>query len=90
MVEYRGATGFTGVSTQPFDATQINPYGNLAPYGDIESETTHFLTEERDWRRNLGAFDGARYFQIRLSFLNNVDTGLSATLSGLGIAFVGS
>ncbi len=39
------------------------------------------------WTNDVSGIDGARYFQIRISFVNNISTGRHPELSSVGIAF---
>ncbi|MCI0635761.1 MAG: Ig-like domain-containing protein [Actinobacteria bacterium] len=84
QLHFRGATGFSGdASTNPFDGTKIDPYGDLA----TADGTVTFLNGIRTWASSIHAIDGARFVQVRITFLNNIQTGLNAELSALGLAF---
>lgn len=39
------------------------------------------------WRSSINQLSGIRYVQHRITFLNNTDSGLSPTLSSIGVAF---
>jgi len=39
------------------------------------------------WSGDIDAVDGARYLQLRISFLSNIETGLSPELDALGLPF---
>jgi hypothetical protein len=80
LLEYRGAVGFSAFPA-PFDATKIDAYGELA------GSTADFLGGIATWTNDIGAMDGARYLQVRLTFVSNVATGESPELSALGISF---
>lgn len=82
-LHYRGATGFTTVGGQQFRASLLNVYGDLPP-GRV-----NFLNGDPSWTSNLDDLDGARYVQVRITFTNNIETGLSPTLDTLALAFAG-
>ncbi len=97
VVDFRGATGFSAdilAVSAPFDATQLNPYGELFRIdanGDFQTfGTVSFLGGVATWRNGIDALDGARYLQLRITFLNNIETGLNPELSAIGIAYSGS
>ena len=46
-----------------------------------------FLGNNPAWSTDITSLDGARYLQVRLTFINSVQSGLSLTLSALGFAF---
>jgi hypothetical protein len=82
LLEYRGADAFTAdAGDGPFNAELLNPYGDFAvgeviPHGDGQ------------WDDDLEAMNGARFLQIRFTFISDTDTGFSPSLDSLGIAFV--
>jgi hypothetical protein len=84
LLEFRGAQGFAGgAETQAFDGLLLDPYG------DVSQGMVDFLGGDRTWRAELGHLDGARYVQIRISFVNDVAAGLSPELSAVGFAYSG-
>jgi len=44
-------------------------------------------TNDRSWKTNITAINGARYFQARVTFIANPNTSLIPELSALGFAF---
>jgi hypothetical protein len=83
-LEYRGAVGFSpDALTAPFDASRIDPYG------DIRTGTVSFLNGLGTWTDDIHAVDGARYLQVRLTFVNDIASGARPELSSLGISFIG-
>ncbi len=84
VIEYRGATGFSGqaAATIPFDGTKLDAYGDIA----TTTATVNFFNSNT-WKSAPSQLDGAQYIQARITFLNDIDTGLSPELSGLGLAF---
>ena len=82
IFDYRGATGFTrDVGVGPFDAEQLDAYG------DISIGEVNFLNDVAIWTRDIDDIDGAQYFQVRISFINNISTGLHAEMAGIGFPF---
>ena len=80
-LEYRGAGGFTGADDTPFDA------GTLDAYGDLTSGSVNFWRGVDTWTADLDELDGAPYLQVRLTFVNNIETGQHPELSSLALAF---
>ena len=57
-------------------------------YGDIEGEDVVFFhDEDPNWFEAISGVDGARYFQMRFSFVSNITTRQRPVLDALGIAF---
>lgn len=82
-VEVRGAIGFTGPSpTDPFDASELDAYG------EVPGTQVLFLNGVSDWTSDWSAIDGARFFQVRVTFVGDIDTGATAELQALGIPFL--
>ncbi len=82
VIDYRGADGFSGAGTAPFDASQLDPYG------DVTSGSVLFHNAVETWSDDIMDVNGARYLQMRFTFLSNVATGQTAELSSLGVAFL--
>jgi hypothetical protein len=80
-VEFRGADRFDGAEERPFDAAR------LTPYGDPLEGTTIFHRDDPRWKHDVSELDGARYLQMRFSFVNNIDAGLVAELSAVGVVY---
>jgi hypothetical protein len=84
VLDFRGAIGFSPdaiTAGSPFDSTRIDPYGEL------RTGTTTYLNGQRTWSPSIHQVDGAKYVQVRITFVNNIDTALNAELSALGIPF---
>ncbi len=82
IIEYRGAEGFTGSAlTEAFDA------GELDPYGDVGDGAVQFLGEDPTWKEDIRVLDGAQFVQLRFTFLNDLQSGLTPELSAVGIAY---
>lgn len=80
----------TSVSFRYRGATQIvNPDGlvdalTLDAYGDGANPT---FFNGANWKPTIAQINGARFFQVRIDFVANSDTGLAPELSALGFAF---
>jgi len=84
LVDYRGAATFSSdANDAPFDSSMLDPYGELL------QGTVTFFNGVPTWTNDISQIDGARYVQMRLSFVNNISTLLTAELSAIGLAFVG-
>ena len=81
QVDYRGADRFDDAETRPFNSAA------LTPYGDPRQGTTVFHAGDGRWKHDVREVSGARYVQLRFSFFNNIDAGLVAELSAVGVAF---
>jgi len=81
LVDFRGAVRFDGSDQRPFDARA------LTAYGDPRVGSTVFLNGDSSWKRDLRELDGARFVQLRFSFVNNIDGGIVAELSAVGVGY---
>jgi hypothetical protein len=81
-VEFRGANGFFGPgASDAFDARRLDPLGDVGEF-DVD-----FLGGNNTWSANLGALDGARYLQMRVTFVNDTAALVGPELSAVGIAY---
>jgi len=88
---YRGATSiFGGSPGQTFyvgaDAAGLDAYGD--PIDDPAAGAPVYAGPDADWGATLADVDGARLFQVRLTFIGNAATNEVASLDGLGFAWV--
>lgn len=81
LVDFRGATFFNNTQGAEFDGRRLNAYG------DPDQGTVQYHLGRADWSSDIDAVDGARFVQLRMSFLNDVNNGLSPFLSALGMAW---
>ncbi len=98
LLAYRGATqAVNGPDGNPTaDAGVLDVYGDLADNnqsglaGDPSQKNTTvtFLNGDNTWKASIDEVDGARFLQIRLTFVNNTESGLSPELSALGFAYI--
>lgn len=88
VLDFRGVTGFGGTGTLPFDASQIDPYGNevlvQGMAGPMPPQNP--LVEETPWSGNIASIV-RRYIQVRLTFSNNIATEVSPEITALGLAY---
>ena len=81
-LEFRGAVGFVGQAvTDAFDASVLDPLGDVQPF------EVQFLGDDGTWTSDITERNGARYLQVRITFVNNIEAGIFPELSSLGIAF---
>ena len=80
-VEFRGADEFLEAAEAPFDARALDPYG------DPQEGAIVFHDGDRTWKSDPAQLNGARFVQMRFTFFNNLDGGLNAELSGVGLAY---
>jgi hypothetical protein len=93
LVEFRGATGFSSeAGAAAYDATRLDAYGEtffVDPAGDRQPlGTVSFWNGDPTWAADVDELDGARFLQLRLSLVNDIDTGRSPELAGIGLAFL--
>ncbi|HEX6885450.1 MAG TPA: Ig-like domain-containing protein [Planctomycetota bacterium] len=83
QLDFRSATGFTGMnpSTSPFDASRLDPYGDAIDSGDFSPQNP------TDWSNQIVIGNGQRYLQVRVSFVNNIATGVGPELSALALPY---
>jgi len=98
---FRGADSFTplpGASTNPalINASALDAYGDRPHASGVYSSTTTYgAPSEKNsgiigitsWQNGIAGISGKRYFQTRITFVNNVATNQKAELSALGFAF---
>ena len=48
---------------------------------------TGFLNSDDNWKTDVADIDGARYIQVRMSFVSNPSTGLTPEVPALGLAW---
>jgi len=79
VLEYRSASAFP-TGTDPFNAATFNAYGNY-------SGNPSFVSGP-NWSTNVAVGNGARYLQVRITFVSNIVTRTSAELSTLALPFL--
>ncbi|MAB79890.1 MAG: hypothetical protein CMJ89_11105 [Planctomycetes bacterium] len=94
ILEYRGAVGFLDVEDSVFDSSQLDSYGN--PF-EIQTEadgcngcvrpkgTVFYLDDVRTWTEDIDLLDTANFLQLRITFINNIESGESPEIDAIGI-----
>jgi len=94
--DYRGASFVTPIGSNiATDANFIDPYGDATlcanPIGVPCSTMVcsangvpGFFQGVKTWRPSIAEINGARLFQIRVTFLSNTETNLSPSMSAVG------
>jgi hypothetical protein len=97
VLAFRGASALTNtLPTTWKDAARYDAYGN--PYSFLQLAAlnlpaTSFTplyfpsTSDASWRADLSTLDGARFVQVRLSFLANAATGETTAVDSLALAY---
>ena len=95
LLAFRGASdvGSTGTPPAQEDARNYDAYGdenglNGSPQGCGCLITPAFLGGDATWKSDSSSIDGARYFQLRATFVSNTETLATPELSGLGVAYL--
>jgi len=91
QLHFRGATavtGGTGGVNVLSDADLCDPYGDARPPATVGGTVT-FLggTTPGPWRTTIDQVSGARFFQVRITFIANLETALAPEVSALGFAY---
>ncbi len=81
QLAYRGATTVSGNAA--VTATSLDFYGEPQTGGG----TVTYLNNDTTWKSSLSQLQGARFFQVRITFVSNAETLLAPELSALGFAF---
>ena len=78
---FRGATA--AIPLVRSDASILDAYGDSSVVGAVT-----YLKGDASWKGDIAALDGARFLQVRVSFVSNAATGRVPRMTGLGIAFL--
>ena len=82
QLAYRSASAFNNQAIEPSrDARRIDPYGRP------DRGFVNFVGDG-SFSPDLDDADGGRYLQIRISLINDVDSGRSPVLKSLGVAYL--
>ena len=93
QVSFRGATNLGGASADVTDnASTLDLYGDhydaLAdPIFGSENANVGigFLDNDSRWFDDVASIDTSQFYQVRLTFISNTESGLSPELSALGV-----
>ncbi len=85
LTEFRGAELLTngGQLSAAQNAANLDAYGDITP----GMAQIMFLNGDNAWKSSISQVDGAAMIQTRLTFVNNIETGQSASLDAIGIPF---
>ncbi len=79
-VDYRGAERIRRIG--PFKAERLDAYGDF-----LRADAVDFFGGDAGWTADVGSLDGARFLQLRLTFVNDLERSTTATLRTLGLPF---
>ncbi|MFT7670180.1 MAG: hypothetical protein ACI8X5_002887 [Planctomycetota bacterium] len=89
QLSYRGADNIAGGT--PGQALDIQTdAASLDPYGDPTGTalgTPNFFSGDSSWTNDITTLNGARFLQVRISFISNHVTNEIPDLGGLGISW---
>src|SRR5207253_10223114 len=84
ILAYRGATQVSNGALTT-DSNSLDPYGELkTPPGGSQPS---FFNNDSTWKTSLTQLNGARLFQMRITFVSNTESAVSPELSALGFAY---
>lgn len=83
VLAYRGAINISGQG--PTDI--LHSAAGLDFYGNSVVTSAPTLFGSGQWVDDIAAINDARYFQVRLSFVNNAATGQTASLDSMAFAY---
>jgi hypothetical protein len=82
---FRGATALTGSTTAAVNANNYDPYGDSLPPANAFGAT--FLNGDKTWKSDISELSGAKFIQVRVTFVANADTGAVPALDAIGFAY---
>lgn len=90
LIEYRGATSVTSSAGAQIDARNYDAYGNAADNttGCNCTITPSFLGGDSSWKFDPLQLTGARWIQVRVTFVSNARSGETPDLETLGLSFI--
>ncbi len=96
VLAYRGASLISPAPAAANLCTYINA-DNLDFYGDSKitalggkaaaAFTVTYPNNDKSWKASPASINGSRFFQVRMSFISNVNTGLSPVITALGFPY---
>lgn len=96
---YRGASVLTAVAGAPWlDAEPYDPYGDgytghqlnllFAPGSKVPFDVLEFPVDgDKSWHDSIDDLDGARWIQVRLTFVGNAVSNVTPQVAGVAIAW---
>lgn len=87
LLDFRAASGFqgTGAASAPFNGASLDVFGDSLTSTGPSSFTPQGLS---DWSSSASVANAKRYIQVRLTLVNNIDTGTNPELSVLALPFL--
>jgi hypothetical protein len=82
VLAFRGATGTIPLVRE--DASSLDAYGDSDVPGAVA-----FLGGDSSWKSSTAELTGARFVQVRATFVSNAATGLAPMLTAMGLASFG-
>lgn len=87
VLDYRGASTLTNTVLLT-DSIGLDAYGNRVTTGTTGGTgDPTFFNGDATWKSSLTTLNGARFFQVRITFISNAETNLSPELSALGFTY---
>ncbi len=94
QLAFRGATDVQNAEALA-DATSLDLYGDhydrsAVPLTHNSSDANlgiQFLAGDASWKSDPSELDGARFYQVRLTFVANVGTGVSPAVSAVAVGW---
>ena len=92
VVDFRGADGFDpGAEMRPFDSVTVDPYGDVIQRRSANAPPikvpVQYTLGGPEWASTIQSVDGARFLQMRLTFVSDIASGVTPELDAIGIAF---
>jgi hypothetical protein len=82
---FRGATALTGSTTAAVNANNYDPYGDSKPPANAFGAT--FLNGDKTWKSDISELSGAKFIQVRVTFVADADSGAVPALDAIGFAY---
>lgn len=90
LLSFRGANSVQGGAAAT-NAAVLDYYGNPDSTGETtgipDGSVITFLAGDSSWKSSMSQIQGAKLFQVRVSFVSNTQTQLVPILSALGFAY---
>jgi hypothetical protein len=80
-LEFRGADSIQATGGAEHDAARLDVYG------EPTAGFVAYPAGDRSWKSDIDALDGLRHVQVRITFVNDTQSGQSPTLDSLALAF---
>jgi hypothetical protein len=81
VYEYRGARAFSGTNGAHLDAERMDFYGNL------KSGFVSFRNNDNTWKDDVADIEGAKFFQVRMTFISDLQSLARPELDSFGMIY---